>query len=145
MAAPQHIREIYNSVEAVKRLSDRVIGIGSWGIGLDGLLAFVPGAGGLYGLGAGAFLVTQAVRAGAHRTTVIKMVGYLAADTLIGAVPIAGDAVDVFFRAHLAAANALQKDIEKRHGPITPDQPSTSGRMKKVGESSVAGAGRHRN
>jgi len=141
LAAPEHIRKIHRSVETVKRLSDRAVGIGPFGVGLDGLLAFVPGAGGVYGLGAGAFLVVQALRAEARPWTITKMVALLAVDTAVGSVPIAGDAVDFFFPAHLLAAKALQKDIEDRHGPIEVDQPVRRGGKtpKKVGESSIAG------
>ena len=141
MAAPDHIKKIYGSVEAVKRLSDRVVGIGPFGVGLDGLLALIPGAGGVYGIGAGAFLVLQGVRAEASPATSAKMVALLAADTLIGSVWLVGDAVDILFPAHLMAANALQKDIEARHGPIEPMAPFSKG-PRKVGESSIAGGRR---
>lgn len=138
MAAPEDIRKIHASVEAIKRLSDRVVGVGPFGVGLDGILAWIPGAGGVYGVGAGAFLIVQAMRAKAAPFTLLRMLGYLAFDTATGAVPIVGDAVDFFFPGHLMAAKALQKDIEKRHGPMAAPK-SRSGKPRKVGESSAAG------
>jgi hypothetical protein len=118
--ADKHHR-IWRSVNRVKKLSDRVVGIGPFGLGMDGLLTFIPGAGLVYTVGAGGFLLTQALRSGASAMTLARMVGYLAVDTATTEIPIVGDAVDFFFPGHLMAAKALQKDIEKRHG-LPPDE-----------------------
>src|SRR4051812_42587243 len=66
---PGHIREIWNQAELVKTLSDGLIRIGPWGLGLDGLLAFLPGANLVYGLGAGGVLVWLAIKAEASKGT----------------------------------------------------------------------------
>jgi hypothetical protein len=113
--ADRHHR-IWRSVNVVKKLSDRIVGIGPFGLGIDGVLAWVPGAGPIYTVGAGAFLVGQALRAGASVSTMTRMVAYLAADTATSAVPFVGWAVDTLFPGHYMAATALQKDIEDRHG-----------------------------
>lgn len=114
-AAEKHHR-IWRSVHRVKKLSDRVVGIGPFGVGVDGLLTWIPGAGVLYSVGAGGFLVAQAVRAEAKPTTIARMVGYLALDVATSEIPLIGDAFDFFLPAHWLAATALQKDIEDRHG-----------------------------
>jgi hypothetical protein len=106
----------YRSAETVKKLSDRVIGFGPFGIGLDGLLTWIPGAGIVYGVGAGGFLLIQAFQSGAGILTLLRMLGYLVVDTATSEVPIVGDAIDLLFPGHLLAATALQKDIETRHG-----------------------------
>lgn len=113
--AERHHR-IWRSVNVIKKLSDRVVGIGPLGLGIDGVLAWVPGLGTVYSVGAGAFLVAQAVRSGASPATLARMVGYLIADTATSSVPVVGWAVDTLFPGHLMAATALQKDIEERHG-----------------------------
>jgi hypothetical protein len=115
---PEHIREIWNQTELIKRLSDGLVRIGPWGLGVDGLLAFIPGANLIYGLGAGGFLLTLAVRAEASKGTIAKMAVYLAIDNATDAVPILGWAADALFPGHLMAAGALQKDIERRYGPM---------------------------
>ena len=46
----------WRAAERIKRLSDRLVGIGPVGIGLDGVLAWVPVAGTAYSLGAGGLL-----------------------------------------------------------------------------------------
>lgn len=108
----------WKSAETVKKLSDRVIGFGPFGVGLDGLLAWIPGAGLLYSGGAAVYLLFLAVRSGASFASVAKMAGVLGVDVLMSGVPLPllPDIADMLWQGHLMAANALQKDIEARHG-----------------------------
>ena len=101
----------------IARLSDNLIPIGPWGIGLDGVLAWVPGANTVYSIGAGGLLIYEAVKAGAAAPTLLRMGLYLGANSLMTDVPVIGWAMDTLFRGHLMAARALQKDIERRFGP----------------------------
>lgn len=112
----EHAHNAWRTAERVKRLSDRLIGIGPFGIGLDGVLAWAPVIGPFYSVAAGGLLVFHGVRAGATPWTLARMAGYIAADTAIDAVPVLGWMADTLFPGHLLAANALQKDIEARHG-----------------------------
>jgi hypothetical protein len=107
----------WRSAERIKRLSDKLVSVGPVGLGLDGVLAWVPGANLLYSVGAGGLLVYEAVAAGAKGTTVARMAAYLIADSAMSEVPLLGWAMDTLFPGHLMAARALQKDIEARHGP----------------------------
>jgi len=115
------IEKIWTDVEGVKKLSDRAIGIGPFGIGLDGLLTWVPVVGTAYTLGAAGWLLIQAARVKASPATVFRMLGYLGLDSLttaVGEVPFLDfvpSVVDVLFPGHLMAAKALQKDIETTH------------------------------
>jgi len=115
------IEKIWTNVEGVKKLSDRAVGIGPFGIGLDGLLTWVPVVGTVYSVGAAGWLLVQAVRVKASPATIARMVGYLGLDsvtTVIGEVPFLDfvpSVVDVLFPGHLLAAKALQKDIETTH------------------------------
>jgi hypothetical protein len=106
----------WTNAERIKRLSDRLITIGPLGLGLDGVLAWVPGANLLYSVGAGGLLIYEAVGAGAKGSTVARMAVYLIADSATSELPIIGWAIDTLFPGHLLAARALQKDIEARHG-----------------------------
>ena len=113
------IEKIWSNVEGVKKLSDRAVGIGPFGIGLDGLLTWVPVVGTVYSLGAAGWLLVQGIRARAAPGTLLLMVSYLGLDTATTAVgevvPFAPDIVDLLFPGHLMAARALQKDIETTH------------------------------
>jgi hypothetical protein len=120
MAGPHphktHAHNAWRTAERVKRLSDRLIGIGPFGIGLDGVLAWVPVVGPFYSMAAGGLLLFHGLRGGANVWTLARMAGYIAADTATDAVPVVGWMADTLFPGHLMAANALQKDIEARHG-----------------------------
>ncbi|HSV02866.1 MAG TPA: DUF4112 domain-containing protein [Phenylobacterium sp.] len=103
--------------ERVKRLSDDLIPMGPFGLGLDGVLAWVPGANVLYSVGAGGVLIYAAVLGRASTFTLVRMGLYLTANSAMAEVPIIGWAMDTLFRGHFMAARALQKDIERRFGP----------------------------
>lgn len=114
----EHAHSAWKSAETIKKLSDRVIGIGPFGVGLDGILAWIPGAGLIYSGGAAVYLLFLAVQSGASFTSIAKMAGFLGIDVLMSGVPlpIVPDIADMLWQGHLMAANSLQKDIEARHG-----------------------------
>jgi hypothetical protein len=116
----------WRRAERIRTLSDRVIGFGPWGIGVDGVLAWVPVAGTIYSVGAAALLLNEAVRAGASRGVLVRMAVYLGLDSAASGVPLVGWAVDTLFTGHAFAARALQKDIERRHGRPVPEADTRS-------------------
>lgn len=109
------IERIRDGVTQWRRISDRLFSIGKFGVGLDGILTWVPGVGGVYGLGVGGYLMLQAHRARASKGTMAKMGMLIGLDALVGEVPLLGDAFDFFFRAHARSANMLLKHIEATH------------------------------
>ncbi|WP_068878132.1 MULTISPECIES: DUF4112 domain-containing protein [unclassified Phenylobacterium] len=114
----------WRRAERVKQLSDRVVGFGPWGLGVDGVLAWVPVAGTVYSVGAAALLLAEAVQAGASRKTIGRMAAYLGLDSVASGVPLIGWAIDTLFTGHAFAARALQKDIERRHGRPADETPA---------------------
>lgn len=98
--------------------------VGPWGVGVDGVLAWIPVAGTVYSVGAAALLLNEAVQAGAARPTLIRMAAYLGLDSVASGVPLIGWAVDTLFTGHAFAARALQKDIERRHGRPVDETPA---------------------
>ncbi|MEW5685519.1 MAG: DUF4112 domain-containing protein [Pseudomonadota bacterium] len=117
----------WRRAERIKTLSDRVVGFGPWGVGIDGVLAWVPVAGTIYSVGAAGLLLNEAVRAGASRATLLRMGAYLGLDSVASGVPLVGWAVDTLFTGHAFAARALQKDIERRHGRPVVEEPAPQG------------------
>lgn len=114
------IQRIYDQIEAVKKLSDRIIGIGPINIiGLDGILAWFPGVDIIYSVLAGLFLLIQGMRARCDLPTLVASFLVLAADSGIsafdGIIPVipAGSLMDTFFQGQLYAAHMIQKNIEK--------------------------------
>jgi hypothetical protein len=104
------------AAERIKRVADRLIGLGPFSIGLDGMLAPVPLAGSVFSLAAGVWLLGEGLRARASAFTLARMLFYVGFRTLASVVPIEGWLVDVLFRGHMMAARALQKDIARRFG-----------------------------
>ena len=120
----EHDRErahtAWRRAERIRRLSDRVVGVGPWGLGIDGVLAWVPVAGTIYSVGAAGILLNEAYQAGASRKTLLRMAAYLGLDSVSSGVPLVGWALDTLFTGHAFAARALQKDIERRFGKPAP-------------------------
>jgi hypothetical protein len=115
MLARSHLdlHGIRSSVERTRNLSDRVIGVGPFGIGLDGILSWIPAVGAAYSFAAGALIVVQGVRARASVATLAKMIGVLVADTALDAVPPISSVADMLFTGHKWASNMLLKHMEE--------------------------------
>lgn len=126
--ARQH--QIWRQANTIKKVSDRWIGWGPVGIGLDTFLAFAPGLGPVYSLGAGGVLIFLALKSKASVPTVLRMAAYMAIDAGTDTVPFLGWGVDALFPGQLMAAKALQRDIEQRFG-APPEAPEKE-RMVKV-------------
>jgi len=108
------LHNIRLGVDRISQISDRIIGIGPIGVGLDGLLAAVPGLGVFYSVIAGGMLVFEGLRARASTGTLIQIAAYLAVDTLLDvpAGPLAAIA-DTLFTGHKWSANLLKKHMDE--------------------------------
>ena len=123
--APAHRDDAHRAwlaAERITRIADRLVGLGPFSIGLDGLLAPVPIAGTAFSLAAGVWLLVEAARVRASSFTLARMAAYVGFRTLASIVPLEGWLVDILFRGHMLAANALQKDIAGRFGAPPPDE-----------------------
>jgi hypothetical protein len=68
--------------------------------GVESLLRLVPGVGDAIASVLSCYLLYEASRLGVPRLLLARMAANVALEGLIGAVPLAGDAFDVFFRAN---------------------------------------------
>lgn len=66
------IHNVVANIEQARRASDKWIGIGPFGIGLDGVLAFVPVVGQFYTAGAAVYMLAQGVKARASGITLLQ-------------------------------------------------------------------------
>jgi hypothetical protein len=73
---------------------------GGYRIGLDAIIGLVPGIGDAIGALLSAFIVNEARSLGAPRSVLMRMLGNLLLDTIIGAIPFAGDLFDAGFKAN---------------------------------------------
>ena len=110
-----HVDPVRTNVDGWRKISDRLFSIGPFGVGLDGILTWIPAVGGAYGLGVGGYLLVQAWRVRASKATLAKMTALMGADFLLGEVPVIGDAFDFFFRAHARSARILNGEIDRTH------------------------------
>jgi Domain of unknown function (DUF4112) len=68
--------------------------------GADAIIGLVPGFGDLVSAGLGLFVVWRASRMGLPRIVVARMLVNSAVDLVVGAIPFAGDAFDLWFKAN---------------------------------------------
>lgn len=89
-------------IHLLSRLLDeqfRIPGM-TYRIGLDGLLGLIPGVGDAAGALLSAYILYEAMRLGASRTVLLRMVANIGIDTLVGAIPVVGDIFDVVWKAN---------------------------------------------
>ena len=110
------LRSIRNSVSLVGRLSDNIVRIGPFSLGIDGVLSWIPAVGEIYSLGAGAFILAQGVRAGVPASVLARAAFILGLRTLGDVVPFAGPLFADVFTAHKWAANMVVRAIDQRLG-----------------------------
>ncbi|MDC0661598.1 DUF4112 domain-containing protein [Marinobacter sp. SS21] len=91
--------------------------------GFDPLIGLVPVVGDVIGLLLSLYLVVEAIRLGAGPGLVMKMLGNLLAEFVIGLVPVLGDAFDVMWRANDRNAALLRGYIQRKLHPRKPSRP----------------------
>jgi hypothetical protein len=69
-------------------------------IGLDPLLGLLPGGGDIVSGVLSAYIVWEAAKLGLPRDTLIKMVGNIVLETMLGSVPVAGDLFDATWKSN---------------------------------------------
>ncbi|THD57447.1 DUF4112 domain-containing protein [Phenylobacterium sp.] len=137
MKSDDELRSIRDSVALVGRLSDSLVHIGPFSLGIDGVLSWAPGLGDLYSTVAGAFIVVQGARAGVPGAVLGGAALLLACRTVVGAVPVAGSAFADFFTAHKWAAAMIVRSIDERLGVLD----ASAGAAPRAPIRSAAGGG----
>ena len=104
------------SLEALSRLLDTAFTIPgtSFRIGLDGLLGLIPGIGDPLGTMLSSYVIFAAARLGAPKRLLVRMVGNVLVETIVGAVPIIGDLFDIAWKANarnVALLRAHQSEL----------------------------------
>ena len=105
---------IRRRVELIGRLSDGLVTIGPWSIGLDGVLSWVPGLGEAYSVGAAAILLTSGYRARVPASTLLMAAALMGGRTLVEILPVAGPLIADIFTLHKLSANLIIAAIDKR-------------------------------
>ena len=86
-------------------------------IGLDPLLGLIPGLGDIISGLISFVIVFAGWQRGLPRITIFRMIANIALDTLVGAVPVFGDAFDAFWKSNRRNYNLLIRYREQPHKP----------------------------
>lgn len=90
--------------------------VGPIRVGWDAIIGLIPGVGDAITSVLSAYIVLESAQSGLKPAVLIRMVTNVLIENIIGAVPIAGDAFDVFWRANeknYQLYEASMKDGEK--------------------------------
>ena len=113
IAALKRREEAHRRLRRIAKLMDSQFRVPVLGlrIGADAILGLVPGIGdALSGL-IGAYLIYEAHRLGVPRSALLRMILNVAFDTAVGAIPVAGDIWDFFFRSNDRNMQILARHI----------------------------------
>ncbi len=80
-------------------------------IGLDPILGIIPGGGDFVGSIFAGYVVFKAAQMGAPQETLVKMATNIVFDTVAGTVPVAGDLLDVAWKANVKNIELLDAHL----------------------------------
>jgi hypothetical protein len=93
--------------------------------GMDAVIGLVPGIGDAISTVLASYIIWEARQLGLPRWKIARMIGNVAVDTAIGAVPFAGDVFDVFFKANQRNLKIIHDHIGRKRGPRDIDGTAT--------------------
>lgn len=82
--------------------------------GLDSLVGLVPGVGDAATAIAGLWLIAEARRLRVSRGVLVRMCMNLLVDSTLGAVPVAGDVFDLYWKSNRRNAELLERYLKQR-------------------------------
>ena len=82
--------------------------------GIDGIIGLIPVVGDIVATALSLWLVREARALGAPWHVTARMLGNVAVQGVVGAVPVAGDAFDVLFRANMRNVRLLRRWMDKQ-------------------------------
>jgi hypothetical protein len=114
---PEGQQAILRRLEWLAWLLDARFGIPgtSWRIGWDSLVGLIPGVGDVVSMAPALYIVWQGYRLGVPRLTLLRMLGWVTLDTVVGSTPIAGDVLDVFLKTNLINMGILRRHVRQLH------------------------------
>lgn len=108
-------QEFAESIERLARIMDGAVKVPIIGpIGLDALLGLFPVAGDATSACVSVLLIGRSIKYGVPREIIARMLGNVAFDFMIGAVPLAGDLADMWFRANLRNVALLRAYLDEQ-------------------------------
>jgi hypothetical protein len=114
LARPRSRHARIARIDALATLLDTALVIPGTGIrfGLDALIGFFPVLGDTITTALSLFIVHEAYQLGAPGHVIARMLGNVALDGVLGAVPLVGDVFDVLWRANRRNVRLLLEWLE---------------------------------
>ena len=82
-------------------------------VGLDAVIGLIPGVGDAISAALASYIIWEARQLGLPRWKIARMIGNLAFDTALGAVPVAGDVFDLFFKANERNLRIINEHLKR--------------------------------
>ncbi len=111
---PVSIRKRIETMEHLLERSFKIPGI-NYPVGLDSVVGLIPVIGDFVTAAMGAYIIWEAKNLGMPKWKLWRMAGNVAFDSVIGAVPLAGDAFDLLFRSNTRNLRIVRKHLDKHH------------------------------
>ncbi len=110
---PQGQDNRLNQLQRLSHLLDNAIAIPgtNYRVGLDPFLGLVPGAGDVAGTALSAYIVIQATRWKLPAATLLRMLGNVCMDWLVGTLPVLGDLFDVGWKSNARNVALLEDHL----------------------------------
>lgn len=119
---PEALRKRVETLEILLERSFVIPGINRQ-VGLDAIVGLVPVVGDVITAVMGAYIIWEARNLGMPKWKIWRMMGNLGVDTALGAIPLVGDAFDLFFRSNSRNLKIIKRHLDKHHpGTMIIDQ-----------------------
>jgi hypothetical protein len=117
-ARPRSRRARFARIDALASLLDTAFVLPGTSVrfGFDALIGLFPAIGDLITAALSLFIVHEAYQLGAPSHVIARMLGNVALDGVLGAVPLVGDAFDVLWRANRRNMRLLREWLERDEG-----------------------------
>ena len=121
-------KEKLNQLRSLSHSLDNAFEIPGTGyrVGWDAIIGLVPGVGDAIMLVPSGYIVYQAYRLGAPRSTLTRMVFNIGLETLVGSVPLIGDLFDATWKSNARNLHLLEKHLGPSDEVIF-EKPSSKG------------------
>ena len=86
-------------------------------VGFDAVIGLIPGVGDVVSAALASYIIWEARQLGLPRWKIARMIGNVAVDSTVGAVPFAGDVFDVFFKANERNLRIIHKHLGVKRAP----------------------------
>lgn len=109
--------QIRQRVEMLELLLERSLTIPGtrMTVGLDSIVGLVPGIGDFITAAMGAYIVWEGRNLGMGKWQLARMSGNVLFDAALGAIPLAGDAFDFFFKSNSRNLKIIKRHLDRHH------------------------------